>query len=59
MALSNLALNADNKVAIAKAGAIPRLVTLLGEGGPVAKEQAAGALASLAVNADNKVAIGK
>eukprot|EP01052_Picozoa_sp_SAG31_P050035 SAG31_NODE_11237_length_1050_cov_4.801262_1_plen_104_part_10 len=50
--------NADNKVAIAQAGALAPLVRLLTEGSANAKEQAVLALQSLAANnADNKVAI--
>jgi hypothetical protein len=55
--LSNLALNADNEVAIPAAGGIAPLVKLLTEGSAVAKEKAAGALSNLAGNADNEVAI--
>jgi len=59
-ALWNLALNADNKVAIAKVeGALAALVALLREGSAVGKKHAAAALQSLAVNADNQVAIAK
>ena len=49
-ALRNLAINADNKVAIAKAGGIEPLVALARDGTAGAKEHAAGALRSLAVN---------
>jgi hypothetical protein len=59
-ALWNLALNADNKVAIAKVeGALAALVALLREGSAVGKKHAAAALQSLAISADNKVAIAK
>ncbi|KAH8047257.1 serine/threonine kinase [Aureococcus anophagefferens] len=60
-ALTNLASqNADNQVAIAKAGAVDPLVALLRTGTDGAKEHAAGALENLAFeNADNKVAIAK
>ena len=46
--------NADNRVAIAQAGAIPVLVELTRSGTPVAREQAAGALWSLGANAENR-----
>ena len=46
-ALRNLSLNADNKVAIAKAGGLPPLIKLLGDGTPVGKEKAAAALKNL------------
>ncbi len=49
--------NQYNKVAIAKAGAIPALVHLLCFGRPAGKEAAAGALRSLAVNDDNEMEI--
>ena len=58
-ALQNLAVNADNKVAIAKAGGISPLVALAYDGTDVQKEKAAAALQNLAVNADNKAAIAK
>ena len=60
-ALRSLAFqNADNKVAIVKAGAADPLVDLLRTGTDGAKLQAAGALRSLAwQNADNQVAIVK
>ena len=58
-ALSNLSVNADNKVAIAKEGGLKPLVALLTSGTPVAKEKAVAALKNLSVNADNKVAIAK
>ena len=58
-ALRNLANNADNMVAIAKAGGIAPLVALARDGTDVQKEKAAGALGNLAVNAGNKVAIAK
>ena len=54
-ALQNLAVNADNQVTIAKAGAIPPLVELLKD--PEVRETAAGALYFLALNADNRVRI--
>ena len=57
-ALRNLAVNADNKVAIAGAGAIPPLVALLSSGTAAGKEEAAaGALWNLALTPDNRVAI--
>ena len=55
--LRNLAVNADNQVAIAQAGGIAPLVELTRSGSAYAKEKAAGALWSLALNADNQVAI--
>ena len=55
--LRNLAVNADNQVAIAQAGGIAPLVELTRSGSAYAKEKAAGALRNLALNADNKVAI--
>ena len=62
-ALWSLAINADNKVAIAKVdgalAALAALVALLCDGSAVGKENAAGALQNLAVNADNQVAIAK
>eukprot|EP00434_Breviolum_minutum_P024409 symbB.v1.2.021556.t1/scaffold1847.1/size122519/9 len=58
-ALRNLARNADNKVAIAKAGGIEVLVQIARNGSDQAKESAAGALLSLAMNKDNQVAIAK
>jgi hypothetical protein len=59
-ALWGLAVNADNKVAIAKEeGALAALVALLREGSVVGKENAAAALWSLAANANNKVAIAR
>ena len=58
-ALRNLALNADNKIAIAKAGGIPPLVALVRDGNDEQKHLAAGALGNLAANADNQVAIEK
>ena len=58
--LWNLAINADNKVAIAKEpGALAALVALLHEGSEVGKKKAAGALHQLAFNADNHEAIAK
>uniref|UniRef100_A0A7S3TD12 Uncharacterized protein n=1 Tax=Emiliania huxleyi TaxID=2903 RepID=A0A7S3TD12_EMIHU len=49
--------NADNKVAIAKAGGIAPLVALARGGTARQKYQAAGALRRLAFNADNKMTI--
>ena len=51
--------NADNRVAIAKAGGIAPLVALARDGTYWQKYFADGALANLATNADNKVAIAK
>ncbi|KAG1677120.1 hypothetical protein FOA52_000926 [Chlamydomonas sp. UWO 241] len=53
----NVALNADNKDTIAAAGAIPRLVLLLGPGSSAYGQQSAGALMVLAQDADNQVVI--
>ena len=59
-ALRNLAVNADNQVAIAKEeGALAALVALLREGSAVGKKYAATALRNLSANADNQVAIAK
>lgn len=58
-ALWNLAFrNADNKVSVASAGAIPPLVSLLQNGSPEAKSNSAAALWNLAVNLNNQVEIG-
>ena len=57
-ALGELAGNADNHVAIVRAGAIVPLMALLSGGGADGvKEAAAGALRNLAANADNQLAI--
>ena len=56
-ALGNLAINAENKVLIAQAGAIAPLVTLVQSGTDGQKEQAAGALGNLAINSENQVLI--
>ena len=56
-ALTNLAVNADNQVAIAAAGAIPPLVALLREGSAEGRAKAAGALGVLALDDDNQWAI--
>ena len=54
-ALWNLAVNADNKVAIAKEeGALAALVALLREGSAVGKDNAAGAVKSLSRNKETK-----
>ena len=53
-ALKNLAANADNKVKIAAAGAIPPLVALLGpQCSAGVQEQAAGALRNIAWSSDD------
>ena len=53
-ALSNLSLNSENKVAIARAGAVAEpLVQLLRTGDEAGKAQAASALSILAANSDN------
>ena len=56
-ALRNLAVNADNQVTIAAAGAIEPLVALVRGGSEGANAQAAAALWNLADNADNQVKI--
>ena len=57
-ALRNLAICADNKIAIAKAGGIPPLVALVRDGNDAQKAEAAGALQNLANScADNRHAI--
>ena len=56
-ALRNLAINADNQVAIAAAGAVAPLVALARGGDAAGKEAAAAALWILAHNDDNQVAI--
>ena len=58
-ALRNLARNADNQVAIAKAGGIAPLVALARDGTEKQNEQATMSLWNLAVNDDNQVAIAK
>ena len=58
-ALRNLAVNADNNVAIASAGGIAPLVALARDGTEAQKEEAAAALAVLAVNDANKAAIAR
>jgi hypothetical protein len=57
-AIMNLSLAHENKVKIARAGAIPALIDLLKNGSDAAQEHAAGALFSLALNDENKVVIG-
>ena len=56
-ALWNLAVNADNTIAIAQAGGIPPLVALVRDGNDEQKRIAARALRNLAGYADNKTAI--
>ena len=56
-ALGALAVNADNRVAIAQAGGIAPLVALTRSGSAGAREQAAGALRLLAINGDTSGAI--
>ena len=56
-ALLALVMNADNEIAIAKAGGIPPLVALIRDGNDAQKESAAAALSNLAGNADNQIAI--
>ena len=55
--LRNLAVNAENQVLIAQAGAIAPLVTLVQSGTDGQKESAAGALQNLALNDENQVLI--
>ena len=55
--LANLAVNDQNKAAIAAAGGIPPLVALVTSGSDSAKEQAARALENLAPNDQNMAAI--
>ena len=57
-AIMNLSLAHENKVKIARAGAIPALIDLLKSRSDAAQEHAAGALFSLALNDENKMAIG-
>ena len=56
-ALQNLAMNAENKIPIAQAGAIAPLVRLLSDSESAVRGNAAGALTNLAVNAENQQAI--
>jgi hypothetical protein len=57
-ALSHLARNAENRITIPEAGAIFRLVQLLGPGSPPeVQKYAAGALSNLAQSAENVVTI--
>merc|ERR1711977_194762 len=56
-ALANLALNDDNCVTIASAGAILPLIALLSGPDEMGKKQAARALANLALNDDNRATI--
>jgi hypothetical protein len=53
-ALATLAIEADNQVAIAQAGALPPLIALLGTGSAGAQEQAARALENLTFDAGNR-----
>ena len=57
-AIMNLSLAHENKVRIARAGAIPALIDVLKSRSDAAQEHAAGALFSLALNDENKMAIG-
>ena len=57
-AIMNLSLASENKVKIARAGAIPALIDVLKSRADEAQEHAAGALFSLALNDENKMAIG-
>lgn len=57
-AIMNLSLASENKVKIARAGAIPALIDVLKSRPDEAQEHAAGALFSLALNDENKMAIG-
>jgi len=53
-ALWNLAVNADNQIAIATKGGIEPLIALVKSGTDAGKQNAAGALKNLALNAANK-----
>ena len=58
-ALSNLALNAENRVAIAREGGIGVLLELARTGSADEKEHAVWALSYLAGNAENRVIIAR
>ncbi|OAY79227.1 U-box domain-containing protein 40, partial [Ananas comosus] len=57
-AMVNLSLEAPNKAAIVRSGAVPPLVEVLAEGHPEARDHAAGAIYSLALDEQNRAAIG-
>ncbi len=57
-AIMNLSLSNDNKMKIARAGAIPVLIEVLKTQCDAAQEHATGALFSLALSDENKMAIG-
>ncbi|KAL2652573.1 hypothetical protein R1flu_020701 [Riccia fluitans] len=57
-AVMNLSLERENKLKVARFGAIPFLVDVLKSGVTEAQEHAAGAIFSLALNDENKMAIG-
>jgi hypothetical protein len=59
LTLGNLAYNDSNQLAIAKAGAIPALVSLIIKSTPTAMERAISALGNLAFNDVNRKAIPK
>jgi hypothetical protein len=58
-AISNLAVNDDNKVSLMKLGAGPTLLKLLEDGTLDAKMQAASAISNLVVNNDNQATLMK
>lgn len=55
--MQNLALDADTRTSITRAGGIGGLVRLLEEGSAVAQESAAGALGNLALSTDNRTVL--
>ncbi len=57
LALRDLAGNAENKISIAKAGAIRPLVSLLSDSDTEVRQNAAAALCNLAANAENSIVI--
>ena len=57
--LGNLAYNDSNQLAIAKAGAIPALVSLIIKSTPTAMERAISAIGNLAFNDMNRKAVPK
>jgi len=58
-ASSILAMNDDNEITIARAGAVEPLVQLLRTGDAAGKTRAAQALSNLACNADNQIVIAR
>ncbi|CAM6083562.1 unnamed protein product [Calypogeia fissa] len=57
-AIMNMSLEKENKLKVARAGALPCLIDVLKSGHFEAQEHAAGAIFSLALNDENKLAIG-